>query len=67
MISKWHSETNKIQASGIMILGETVSALCAARLGGYEQRMLQHARGAIPGMSARLRRHRYRQAERLAA
>jgi CRISPR-associated protein Cas1 len=33
---------------------------------GYERRMLQHARGALPGMSGSLRRHLYRQAERLA-
>lgn len=34
---------------------------------GYERRMLQHTRGALPGMSGSLRRHLYRQAERLAA
>lgn len=33
---------------------------------GYERRMLQHTRGALPGMSGSLRRHLYRQAERLA-
>jgi len=36
-------------------------------VGGYERRMLQRTRGAIPGMSGSLRRHLYRQAERLAA
>jgi CRISPR-associated protein Cas1 len=34
---------------------------------GYERRMLQQTRGALPGMSGSLRRHLYRQAERLAA
>ena len=33
----------------------------------YERRMLQHTRGALPGLSGSLRRHLYRQAERLAA
>jgi CRISP-associated protein Cas1 len=33
----------------------------------YERRMLQQTRGALPGMSGSLRRHLYRQAERLAA
>jgi CRISPR-associated protein Cas1 len=33
---------------------------------GYERRMLQHTRGALPGLSGSLRRHLYRQAERLA-
>jgi CRISPR-associated protein Cas1 len=36
-------------------------------LAGYERRMLQHTKGALPGLSASLRRHLYRQAERLAA
>jgi CRISPR-associated protein Cas1 len=36
-------------------------------VGGYERRMLQHTRGALPGLSGSLRRHLYRQAERLAA
>ena len=35
--------------------------------GGYERRMLQTTRGALPGLSGSLRRHLYRQAERLAA
>jgi CRISPR-associated protein Cas1 len=34
---------------------------------GYERRMLQHTKGALPGLSGSLRRHVYRQAERLAA
>ncbi len=34
---------------------------------GYEHRMLQHTKGALPGLSGSLRRHLYRQAERLAA
>jgi CRISP-associated protein Cas1 len=34
---------------------------------GYERRMLQHTRGALPGLSGSLRRHLYRQAERIAA
>jgi CRISPR-associated protein Cas1 len=34
---------------------------------GYERRMLQHTRGALPGLSGSLRRHLYRQAERVAA
>jgi CRISP-associated protein Cas1 len=34
---------------------------------GYERRMLQHTKGALPGLSGSLRRHLYRQAERLAA
>jgi CRISP-associated protein Cas1 len=33
----------------------------------YERRMLQHTRGALPGLSGSLRRHLYRQAERIAA
>ena len=36
-------------------------------LAGYERRMLQHTKGALPGLSGSLRRHLYRQAERLAA
>lgn len=36
-------------------------------VGQYEQRMLQHTKGALPGLSGSLRRHLYRQAERLAA
>jgi len=34
---------------------------------GYERRMLQHTKGALPGLSGSLRRHLYRQAERTAA
>ncbi|MGV9678752.1 CRISPR-associated endonuclease Cas1 [Nocardia sp. NPDC003482] len=34
---------------------------------GYERRMLQLTSGALPGFSGSLRRHLYRQAERLAA
>ncbi len=33
---------------------------------GYERRMLQFTKGALPGLSGSLRRHLYRQAERLA-
>jgi CRISP-associated protein Cas1 len=36
-------------------------------VGAYERRMLQHTKGALPGLSGSLRRHLYRQAERLAA
>jgi CRISPR-associated protein Cas1 len=36
-------------------------------LAGYERRMLQHTRGALPGFAGSLRRHLYRQAERVAA
>jgi CRISP-associated protein Cas1 len=36
-------------------------------VGGYERRMLQHTKGALPGLSGSLRRHLYRQAERLSA
>jgi CRISP-associated protein Cas1 len=36
-------------------------------VGAYEHRMLQHTKGALPGLSGSLRRHLYRQAERLAA
>jgi len=36
-------------------------------VGEYERRMLQHTKGALPGLSGSLRRHLYRQAERLAA
>jgi len=36
-------------------------------VGQYEQRMLQHTKGALPGLSGSMRRHLYRQAERLAA
>jgi CRISPR-associated protein Cas1 len=36
-------------------------------IGGYERRMLQQTRGALPGFSGSLRRHLYRQAERAAA
>lgn len=36
-------------------------------VGGYEHRMLQQTRGALPGMSGSLRRHLYRQAQRIAA
>lgn len=38
-----------------------------AVIGGYERRMLQQTRGALPGFSGSLRRHLYRQAERVAA
>jgi len=38
----------------------------AAFLEAYERRMLQFTRGALPGFSGTLRRHLYRQAERLA-
>lgn len=38
-----------------------------ATIGGYERRMLQQTRGALPGFSGSLRRHLYRQAERVAA
>ena len=34
---------------------------------GYERRMLQHTKGALPGLSGSLRRHLYRQAERIAS
>ncbi len=34
---------------------------------GYERRMLQQTRGALPGLSGSLRRHLYRQAQRIAA
>jgi CRISPR-associated protein Cas1 len=34
---------------------------------GYEKRMLTMTRGALPGFSGSLRRHLYRQAERVAA
>jgi CRISP-associated protein Cas1 len=52
---------------------ETVHGVLLTKAGkeilvsGYERRMLQHTRGALPGMSGSLRRHLYRQAERLAA
>jgi CRISP-associated protein Cas1 len=36
-------------------------------IAGYERRMLEHTKGALPGLSGSLRRHLYRQAERLAA
>ena len=36
-------------------------------VGGYERRMLQQTRGALPGMSGSMRRHLYRQAQRVAA
>lgn len=36
-------------------------------IGAYERRMLTTTRGALPGFSGSLRRHLYRQAERLAA
>jgi CRISP-associated protein Cas1 len=36
-------------------------------VGAYEHRMLQLTKGALPGLSGSLRRHLYRQAERLAA
>lgn len=36
-------------------------------VGEYERRMLQHTKGALPGLSGSMRRHLYRQAERLAA
>lgn len=36
-------------------------------VGGYERRMLQHTKGALPGLSGSLRRHLYRQAQRIAA
>lgn len=39
----------------------------AAILRGYEYRMLQSTRGALPGFSGTLRRHLYRQAQRLAS
>jgi CRISP-associated protein Cas1 len=34
---------------------------------GYERRMLQRTRGALPGFAGTLRRHLYRQSERVAA
>lgn len=34
---------------------------------GYERRMLQQTKGALPGLSGSLRRHLYRQAQRVAA
>jgi CRISP-associated protein Cas1 len=52
---------------------ETVHGVLLTKAGreilvaGYERRMLQHTRGALPGLSGSLRRHLYRQAERLAA
>lgn len=36
-------------------------------IAAYERRMLQQTKGALPGLSGSLRRHLYRQAERLAA
>jgi CRISP-associated protein Cas1 len=36
-------------------------------ISSYERRMLQPAKGALPGMSGSLRRHLYRQAQRIAA
>jgi hypothetical protein len=45
--------------------GSTVG--CKAVVDGYEKRMLQMTRGALPDFSGSLRRHLYRQAERLAA
>ncbi len=36
-------------------------------VGQYERRMLQQTRGALPGLSGSLRRHLYRQAQRIAA
>lgn len=51
---------------------ETVHGVLLTKAGreilvaGYERRMLQHTRGALPGLSGSLRRHLYRQAERLA-
>ncbi|MDQ1292823.1 MAG: CRISP-associated protein Cas1 [Actinomycetota bacterium] len=38
-----------------------------ALIGGYERRMLQRTRGALPEFSGSLRRHLYRQAQRVAA
>ena len=38
-----------------------------AVIGGYEKRMLQHTKGSLPEFSGSLRRHLYRQCERLAA
>jgi len=38
-----------------------------AVIGGYERRMLQMTRGALPGFAGSLRRHLYRQAELTAA
>ena len=34
---------------------------------GYERRMLQQTKGALPGLSGSLRRHLYRQAQRVAS
>lgn len=39
----------------------------AAVLDGYERRMLTTTRGALPGFAGSMRRHLYRQAQRLAA
>jgi CRISPR-associated protein Cas1 len=36
-------------------------------VGSYERRMLQQTKGALPGLSGSLRRHLYRQAQRIAA
>jgi CRISPR-associated protein Cas1 len=52
---------------------ETVHGVLLTKAGreilvaAYERRMLQHTRGALPGISGSLRRHLYRQAERVAA
>jgi hypothetical protein len=57
---------------GLPVMSEAAGVLLtkAGRevlVGEYERRMLQHTKGALPGLSGRMRRHLYRQAERLAA
>ena len=44
----------------------TVTVGYERRMLQYTKRMLQYTKGALPGLSGSLRRHLYRQAERLA-
>jgi CRISPR-associated protein Cas1 len=62
----WHSVTrggHREEAVHGVLLTKAGREMLVA---GYERRMLQHTRGALPGLSGSLRRHLYRQAERLA-
>lgn len=57
-----HARTEDGRA-GVLLTGAGREAL----LNGYERRMLTRTKGALPDFSGTLRRHLYRQAQRLAA
>lgn len=57
------SGTSDPGRSGVFLTKKARSALLEA----YERRMLRHTRGALPDFAGTLRRHLYRQAQRLSA